>query len=270
MTRYRVLPGSGEGFVFVDCTPTDDPAAAYEPVPVAPLDRALDDPPPVRPGNLVDAELAWPTDGPAHVTRLTVERRDRYRFADGVETLFEAARETWRDAANAGEAMASRVTHGTDGDPNGALYVFADAGPTDLFAEFRDGRRPLEPLVERVETATDARDADGTGGSGAGTPTGRPTPGTGTTEPADSGSDGVLAGGLTGRLDPAEADSDTDDAGEADETDDAPERRDAGDHADDPRRAVYVLRPAGGAFVTAYVVFDRDGILARTMDDTYF
>ena len=34
-------------------------------------------------------------------------------------------------------------------------------------------------------------------------------------------------------------------------------------------RSVFVLRPAAYDFVAVYVVFDRDGVLAQTVRDTY-
>ncbi|WP_284012102.1 DUF6663 family protein [Halobaculum litoreum] len=125
---------------------------------------------------------------------LTVERESRYRFADGVEPMFEAARETWQEAAAAGEGMGSRVTRDTDGEPNGALYVFGEAGARDLLGEFRSGTTPLEPLVDRVND----------------------------------------------------------------------------DLADGEPRSVFVLRPAEGGYVVVYIAFRADGVLARTVRDTYF
>lgn len=226
MTRYRVLPGTGDGPVLVDLTPTDDPADAYEPIAVT----RLPDEPAVRPGNVVRTRLES-TDGPTDVTEASVERRDRFRYADGVENLFDAARDLWRDTRLAGDAIGSRVTHSTDGAPNGALYVFSDAGPEDLFAAFRDGRRPIDPLVELVDDADDTSRDEATT---------------------------LRTGGLTARLDRIDsppAETDTPNADRDDER---------------PRRAVYVLRPAGDPFVAVSVVFRRDGLLARTMNDTYF
>lgn len=200
--RFRVLTRDGEAFTLVDLAPTEERADAYEPVRVvaegydAELGAAVAE---LEPGFVVDAELVW-TDGEARFEAVSVCRRSRYLYADGVENLFEAARDVWRDTQAAGDAMGSRVTHDTDGAPNGALYVFADAGARDLFAEFRSGTTPIEPLVERVnERASD------------------------------------------------------DDEG------DSP-----------PEREVFVLRPADGAFVVVYVAFSKDGLLARTVRDTYF
>ncbi|ESP89308.1 DUF6663 family protein [Candidatus Halobonum tyrrellensis] len=191
--------------------------AAYEPVRVAadgyeePLAADVAD---LEPGYVVDATVEW-TDGGARFAAVDVDRPTRYLFADGVTDLFEAARDAWDDARAAGDAMASRVTRDTDGEPNGALYVFADAGGDgggvnspvrraatagtaggggrDLFAEFRDGTTPIDPLVER-----------------------------------------------------------------------------ANEGAGDGPREVFVLRPADGRFVVVYIAFERDGLLAQTVRDTYF
>ncbi len=144
------------------------------------------------PGTVVDATLAW-NDGTARVTELSVVRESRFRFADDIEGMFEAAVETWRSIRADGEALGSITTKSTDGEPNGALYLFADGPGTDTFHEVRSGRLPIEPLIARVND----RRADG-----------------------------------------------------------------------DPRE-VFVLRPAAHDFVAVYVVFERDGVLARTVRDTY-
>lgn len=144
------------------------------------------------PGTVVDATLAW-DDGSARVTELSVVRESRFRFADDVEGMFEAAVEAWQGIRADGEAMGSITTKSTDGEPNGALYLFADGPGTDTFDEVKTGRLPIEPLIERVN-----------------------------------------------------------------------DRR-----ADDAPREVFVLRPAAHDFVAVYVVFERDGVLARTVRDTY-
>lgn len=201
--RFRALSRDGDAYALVDLAPTEDPADAYEPVRVVAEDyegELGETVAEIEPGFVVDAELAW-TEGEARFASLSIRRRSRFLFADGVEDLFEAARETWQDARAAGDGMASRVTRNTDGEPNGALYVFADAGARDLLAEFRSGTTPIEPLVERVNE----RAADPEEGS-----------------------------------------------------------------EDPPEREVFVLRPADGAFVVVYVAFAKDGLLARTVRDTYF
>ena len=146
----------------------------------------------LRPGFVVDATLAW-TDGSAWFREVEVVRETRFRFADEVEGMFEAAVETWRQIRAEGEPVGSITTRSNDGDPNGALYLFADAPGSDTFDEVRTGRLPIEPLVARVN---DSRD-------------------------------------------------------------------------DEDPREVFVLRPAAHEFVAVYVVFDRDGVLAQTVRDTY-
>ncbi|MFB6172639.1 MAG: DUF6663 family protein [Haloarculaceae archaeon] len=104
----------------------------------------------LAPGNRVVAAFDWTTD-PPRFARLQVETRTRFRFVRTDEPLFEAARQCWQAARDAGEAMNVRVTHGTDNEPNGVVYTFADGPGADRFAEFREGRRPLDPLLDRVE-----------------------------------------------------------------------------------------------------------------------
>ncbi|MFB6173709.1 MAG: DUF6663 family protein [Halobacteriales archaeon] len=145
----------------------------------------------LRPGYLVGATLAW-DGGTPRVVELEVRKRTLFEFVDGVTGIFEAAREAWRAAAAEGAAMNSRVTRDTAGDPNGVVYVFAQQdGARDLFAEFADGARPLEPLIERVN---ESRDGD---------------------------------------------------------------------------REVFVLRPADEPFLVVYIVFEKGGLLADTVRDTY-
>jgi hypothetical protein len=180
--RYRVLPATddGEGRVLVSL-------ADYEPTTV----RADETTAGLEPGDVVAATVAWDEPGPRLVeaTRL---RRDRYSFVDGVTDLFEAARETFEESRRAGDGVGSRVTYTTDGEANGVVYTFADPPDQDRFAEFREGRRPIEPLVERVN--------EGRG---------------------------------------------------------------------DGSRAVFVLRPVALDCVVVLVAFDPDGLLARTVADTY-
>jgi hypothetical protein len=146
----------------------------------------------LEPGNLVDATLAW-GDGDPRLAEVRVVRRTVFEFVDGADPVFEAAAETWRDAVADGAAMNSRVTRGTDGEVNGVLYVFAkQPGARDLFAEFRDGATPLEPLVRRVNRGRETAE-----------------------------------------------------------------------------RAVFVLRPREADFLVVYIALDRDGLLARTVRETY-
>lgn len=165
--RYRVHDkrepdesGAGDGAEFVlvelpdEPVAPDDPAAedAYEPLYVAAEgyeESLADDVAALERGTVVEAELAW-ADGTARFTEVTVTIRSRFHFADEVEGMFEAAVDAWENARAAGEALTSQVTRSTSGDPNGALYLFADAPGRDLFEEMRNGTVPIEPLVARV------------------------------------------------------------------------------------------------------------------------
>lgn len=250
-SRYRVqariLRDGEPAVVLLDLTQTDDPAEAYEPVVVSGdgyegvLAETVAG---LEPGNVVRATLDWTgPDAVAAFETVTVERHTRYRFGDDVTGLFEAARETWEAARDAGDAVGSRVTHDTDGQPNGALYVFADPAGRDVFDEFRSGRRPLDPLVERVDEDDPAADDEAPPGG------------------EESGGGDPTLGGLAARLEQVdETDGEDTETGTtaAAETGDTP-----------PAREVFVLRPADGAFVVVYVVFRRDGLLAETVRDTY-
>lgn len=146
--RFRVLPapdsddGNGnEGNRWLD-------RETYEPVVLA--NGGHDAPVAhLRPGHLVDATLDWSTSEPS-VASLSVVRPTLYAFADEVDPMFEAARETWERARAEGEPMATRVLRNTDNEVVGVAYVFAESGDRGRFEEFRDGSRPLEPLVDRV------------------------------------------------------------------------------------------------------------------------
>lgn len=146
---YRVLDGprDGDEWLFLD-RGTFDPLY----VPRGDRDAALAA---LEPGNLVDATVEWDGDDP-RVASLDVRKRTRFTFVDDVPELFSVAETTWEETVAAGEGMGSAVTRDTDGEPNGALYVFAEQpGAGDLFAEFRDGERPLDPLVDRVNERRD-------------------------------------------------------------------------------------------------------------------
>ncbi|MFB6129998.1 MAG: DUF6663 family protein [Salinigranum sp.] len=157
--RYRVLDSHRDGREFLLVHLDDE---SFEPtvVEATGYDGALaDGVAALRPGYVVEAALDWDGDGNARFAALSVERRSLFAFVDDVTGLFEAALGTWREAAASGDAMNSRVTRNTDGEPNGVLYVFAEQrGARDLFAEFRNGTLPIEPLVSKVE---EGRDDDG-------------------------------------------------------------------------------------------------------------
>jgi hypothetical protein len=179
--RFRVYPAldGGDGRPFVG-------VGDYEPTDVR-VDDGID----LGTGWVVDATLDW-EGGSARVVEATPVRKTTFAFADGVTDLYEVARETFRAARRAGDGLNARVTRNTDGEPNGAVYTFASPPGRDLFAEFRRGRRPVEPLLDRV----------------------------------------------------------TEDRGPGE-------------------RAVFVLRPADEPFVAVQIALRRDGLLARTMRETY-
>jgi hypothetical protein len=140
--RYRVLAVPDEGTVRLLDRET------YEPVVTAATghDAPVGD---LRPGYLVTADLDWSAADPA-VRSVSVDRPTLYAFADGVDPMFEAARDAWADARATGDAMNSQVTRNTDNEANGVLYVFGEDRTEATFEAFRDGARPLEPLVDRV------------------------------------------------------------------------------------------------------------------------
>ena len=145
----------------------------------------------LRPGYRVDAEFDW-DDGRPVVREVDVLERSLFAFVPRADPVFEAARTCWQQAREAGEPMNSRVTYTTEGDPAGVVYVFADQpGQRDLFEEFRDGGKPLDPLVDRL---------------------------------ADT---------------------------------------------EEPPFEAFVLDAADGAFVTVYIVVEKDGMVADTVRDTY-
>ncbi|WP_336036961.1 DUF6663 family protein [Halobacterium yunchengense] len=152
-STYRVLGGAPErddALLLVD-------RADYEPVRVAADgdDGLADDVAALRPGYLVDATLAW-DDGDARFAALDVRKRTLLTFADAVTGLFEAALETMEEAHQSGEGVTGRPTFSTDGEPNGAVYAFAEQpGERDVFDEIRRGALPIEPLVDRLDDHED-------------------------------------------------------------------------------------------------------------------
>ncbi|MFB6219586.1 MAG: DUF6663 family protein [Halobacteriaceae archaeon] len=131
---FRVLARDGGEAVVVD---RED----YEPLTVAD--------PGLLPGYGVDAAVEW--SDPPELADVTVVERTLIEFVDGASNLFEDALDAAEEARQEGVGVNSRVTYGQDGEPNGALYTFADGPGASVFREFRSGSRPLEPLVERVE-----------------------------------------------------------------------------------------------------------------------
>ena len=137
--EFRVLPGrNDEEWLLLDVDSADP---TYVP---------SDSVPEVAVGNRVRVTLSW-TDGEPVVEQFDVESATTVAFVETAEPIFEAAAECFERARADDEPMNSRVTFGTDQEPNGVVYTFADQpGSRDLLAEFRDGGKPLEPLVDRA------------------------------------------------------------------------------------------------------------------------
>lgn len=112
----------------------------------------------LRPGYVVDATLEW-DDGSARFAEVSVASFTLLEYANGVSGLFEAAVDAMEAARRDGAGITGRPTFSTDGDPNGAVYAIAEQrGERDVFAEIRDGRLPLEPLIDRLADGIDAGD----------------------------------------------------------------------------------------------------------------
>ncbi|WP_181692131.1 DUF6663 family protein [Natronomonas sp. LN261] len=106
-------------------------------------------------GNRINGDLQWDGDVPT-LSDATVETETRFRFRRTDEPIFEAAQTCFETARAGNEAMNSRVTYDTDRNPNGIVYTFAEQpGRRDLFTEFRDGTKPLDPLCARAAEGTD-------------------------------------------------------------------------------------------------------------------
>ncbi|SNZ12395.1 hypothetical protein SAMN06269185_1691 [Natronoarchaeum philippinense] len=142
--RFRVLSGrSDDEWLLLD---VESAEPTYVPTASAP-DLAV--------GNRIEASLRW-ADGDPSVDDYSMLSPTSFQFARTDEAVFQAAQECFEAARSAGEAMNSRVTYSTDNEPNGVVYTFAEqSGQRDLFTEFRDGVKPLDPLVARAaEDAT--------------------------------------------------------------------------------------------------------------------
>jgi hypothetical protein len=137
---FRVLPGrDDEDWLLLDVESADP---TYVPRETLPDDTAV--------GNRVDADLSWDGEEPV-VESVTVETATTIEFVRTESVIFEAAQSCFETARSEGEAMNSRVTYNTDNEANGVVYTFAEqAGSRDLFSEFRDGVKPLDPLIARA------------------------------------------------------------------------------------------------------------------------
>lgn len=104
----------------------------------------------LEPGFLIEATVEWDASD-ARLAGFDVLAETRVHFREGVTDLFEVARNLCRDARMRDEAVLGETTYSTDGQPNGAVYVFAEqSGARDIWTEFRTGTMPLEPLIERL------------------------------------------------------------------------------------------------------------------------
>lgn len=111
---------------------------------------AVEDDADLEPGNLIEATVEW-DDGDAVLAEATVLTETRLRFLDGVTGLFEVANDLCEQARLQDEAVLGETTYSTDGEPNGAVYAFAEQpGERDLYEEFQTGAMPLEPLIDRL------------------------------------------------------------------------------------------------------------------------
>ena len=141
---FRVLPGRDEGERLLLDVESADPVYA----PRSSLSE-------VSIGNRIDGDLEWTGEEP-RLEGVVVESATRFRFRRTDEPIFEAARSCFENARASGDAMNSRVTYDTDRNPNGVVYTFAaQPGNRDLLSEFRDGTKPLEPLLARAAESAD-------------------------------------------------------------------------------------------------------------------
>ncbi|MFC7045372.1 DUF6663 family protein [Halobacteriaceae archaeon GCM10025711] len=151
---YRVLasPRGREELLLIDVEdhdPTYVETGGYDDDLAADVDGLL-------PGYRVRATLTWSEDGTPRFSDVEVTARTLLEFVDAASNLFEAALDTMQEARREDLGVNSRVTYGTDREPNGAVYTFAkQPGARDLFEEIQSGVLPLEPLVERLHEHDD-------------------------------------------------------------------------------------------------------------------
>ncbi|WP_049970517.1 DUF6663 family protein [Haladaptatus cibarius] len=103
----------------------------------------------LHPGYCIDADLDWTSTEPS-IWSFSIQQPTLYSFVDHIDPVFEAAQQAWQNAQLTGDSMNSQVTRNTDNEVNGVLYVFAEDGRDGMFESFRDGSRPLDPLVDKV------------------------------------------------------------------------------------------------------------------------
>lgn len=185
---YRVLrsPRDDSELLLLD-TETTDPVYAIVTGYENELARIVET---IEPGNVIRASFDWSGERP-RFSSVEIVRETVFAFASDATNIFEAAIECWHETESAGAAMNSRLTRSTDGEVNGVLYVFAQQrGERDLFSEFRDGIKPIGPLLDTIDGS-------------------------------------------------------------------------------DPPYEVFVIEPRAEPFVLIYIVLEPNGILARTVRDTY-
>jgi hypothetical protein len=148
-STYRVLrsPRDDGEFLLLD-TETTDPvyvsATGYE-------NELAQTVAAIEPGNTIHAAFDWSGERPCFAS-VEIVTETVFAFASDATNIFDAAIECWHETESAGEAMNSRLTRSTDGNVNGVLYVFAQqTGERDLFSEFRNGIKPIGPLLDPVE-----------------------------------------------------------------------------------------------------------------------
>lgn len=145
---YRVLcsPRSPEEYLLVDTT-TADPVYVSKQGYSEEQARTVGA---IEQGNTVEATIDW-TDEQPRFSTVAIETETTVSFASDATNIFEAAKTCWRETVSDGDPMNSRLTRGTDGDVNGVLYTFAEqTGEQELFSEFCNGIKPLDPLLEPI------------------------------------------------------------------------------------------------------------------------
>lgn len=145
---YRVLnsPRASDEYLLLD-TVTADPVYVSNAGYSGELVRTVEA---IEQGNAVAATIDWSGDRP-RFSSVEIETETTVSFAHDATNIFEAARECWHETAASGDPMNSRLTRDTDGAVNGVVYAFAEqAGEQELFCEFRDGLKPLDPLLEPI------------------------------------------------------------------------------------------------------------------------
>jgi hypothetical protein len=148
-STYRVLssPREESEFLLLD-TETADPVYVINTGYEDELEQTVTA---IEPGNMIRATFDWSDERP-RFSSVEIVTETSFAFAPDATNIFEAAIECWHETEAAGEAMNSHVTRNTDGDVNGVFYVFAQqAGERDLFSEFRNGIKPIDPLLDSID-----------------------------------------------------------------------------------------------------------------------